>query len=85
MLIPEGTRHIRAAHQSYNHLALMVRDGSYMPKGNWVVSHPRTYQVASIHVYTCTTEPKETLHAAGPTSQDLLLQEQTQALGWSLQ
>ncbi|XP_019599727.2 ADAMTS-like protein 5 isoform X3 [Rhinolophus sinicus] len=74
-LIPEGARHIRAAHRSRNHLALMVSDGSYVLNGNWAVSPPGTYEAAGTRVvYTRATGSEETLHAAGPTSQDLLLQ-----------
>lgn len=74
-LIPQGARHIRAAHRSRNHLALMVRDGSYVLNGNWVVSPPGTYQAAGTRVvYTRAAGPEETLLAPGPTSQDLLLQ-----------
>lgn len=75
-LIPEGARHIRAAHRSRNHLALMGVDGYYVLNGNWVVSPPGTYEAAGTHVvYTrATTGPEETLRATGPTSQDLLLQ-----------
>lgn len=74
-LIPEGARHIRAAHRSRNHLALMVSDGSYVLNGNWAVSPPGTYEAAgTLVVYTRATGSEETLHAAGPTSQDLLLQ-----------
>ncbi|XP_032990123.1 ADAMTS-like protein 5 isoform X5 [Rhinolophus ferrumequinum] len=74
-LIPEGARHIRAVHRSRNHLALMVSDGSYVLNGNWAVSPPGTYEAAGTRVvYTRATGPEETLHAAGPTSQDLLLQ-----------
>ncbi|XP_019512934.1 PREDICTED: ADAMTS-like protein 5 isoform X4 [Hipposideros armiger] len=74
-LIPEGARHIRASHRSRNHLALMMSDGSYLLNGNWEVSPPGTYEAAGTHViYTRATGLEETLHAAGPTSQDLLLQ-----------
>lgn len=55
--------------------ALMVSDGSYVLNGNWEVSPPGIYEAAGTHVvYTRATGPEETLHAAGPTSQDLLLQ-----------
>ncbi|XP_070128481.1 ADAMTS-like protein 5 isoform X5 [Equus caballus] len=74
-VIPEGARHIRAAHRSRNHLALMRGDGRYVLNGNWAVSPPGTYEVAGTRVvYTRAAGPEETLHAAGPTSQDLLLQ-----------
>lgn len=53
----------------------MVRDGSYVLNGNWVVSPPGTYQAAGTRVvYTRAAGPEETLLAPGPTSQDLLLQ-----------
>ncbi|XP_046541927.1 ADAMTS-like protein 5 isoform X1 [Equus quagga] len=74
-VIPEGARHIRAAHRSRNHLALMGGDGRYVLNGNWAVSPPGTYEAAGTRVvYTRAAGPEETLHAAGPTSQDLLLQ-----------
>ncbi|XP_052498884.1 ADAMTS-like protein 5 isoform X2 [Budorcas taxicolor] len=74
-LIPEGARHIRAAHRSRNHLALMGGDGRYVLNGNWVVSPAGTYEAAGTRVvYTRATGPEETLRAAGPTSEDLLLQ-----------
>ncbi|XP_031293963.1 ADAMTS-like protein 5 isoform X4 [Camelus dromedarius] len=74
-LIPEGARHIRAAHRSRNHLALMGGDGRYVLNGNWAVSPPGTYEAAGTRVvYTRATGREETLSAAGPTSQDLLLQ-----------
>ncbi|XP_026941699.1 ADAMTS-like protein 5 isoform X6 [Sagmatias obliquidens] len=74
-LIPEGARHIRAAHRSRNHLALMGGDGRYVFNGNWAVSPPGTYEAAGTHVvYTRVTGSEETLRAAGPTSEDLLLQ-----------
>ncbi|XP_055286623.1 ADAMTS-like protein 5 isoform X7 [Moschus berezovskii] len=74
-LIPEGARHIRAAHRSRNHLALMGGDGRYVLNGNWAVSPAGTYEAAGTHVvYTRATGPEETLRAAGPTSEDLLLQ-----------
>ncbi|XP_006898057.1 PREDICTED: ADAMTS-like protein 5 [Elephantulus edwardii] len=75
-LIPEGARHLRVSHRSRNHLALMGGDGSYVLNGNWAVSPPGTYDVAGTRVvYTrATARPEETLHAAGPTSHDLLLQ-----------
>ncbi|XP_058435229.1 ADAMTS-like protein 5 isoform X3 [Marmota monax] len=75
-LIPEGARHIRVAHRSRNHLALMGVDGHYVLNGNWEVSPPGTYEAAGTRVvYSRAAAPQETLHAAGPTSQDLLLQE----------
>ncbi|XP_032483387.1 ADAMTS-like protein 5 isoform X4 [Phocoena sinus] len=115
-LIPEGARHIRAAHRSRNHLgiagsegggallaariqrggatgsgggrglfrearadpslaALMGGDGRYVFNGNWAVSPPGTYEAAGTRVvYTRVTGSEETLRAAGPTSEDLLLQ-----------
>ncbi|XP_036090098.1 ADAMTS-like protein 5 isoform X2 [Rousettus aegyptiacus] len=74
-LIPKGARHIRAAHRSRNHLALMAGDGHYVLNGNWAVSPPGTYEAAGTHVvYTRAAGAEETLRAAGPTSQDLLLQ-----------
>ncbi|XP_034853024.1 ADAMTS-like protein 5 isoform X1 [Mirounga leonina] len=74
-LIPEGARHIRVAHRSRNHLALIGGDGRYVLNGNWVVSPPGTYEAAGTRVvYTRAAGPEETLSAAGPTSQDLLLQ-----------
>ncbi|XP_073743451.1 ADAMTS-like protein 5 isoform X6 [Callorhinus ursinus] len=74
-LIPEGARHIRVAHRSRNHLALIGGDGRYVLNGNWAVSPPGTYEVAGTRVvYTRAAGPEELLSAAGPTSQDLLLQ-----------
>ncbi|XP_044804502.2 ADAMTS-like protein 5 isoform X4 [Bubalus bubalis] len=116
-LIPEGARHIRAAHRSRNHLgiagsegggaplaariprggrwqgrgdgqghfqgaradpslaALMGGDGRYVLNGNWAVSPAGIYEAAGTRVvYTRATGPEETLRAAGPTSEDLLLQ-----------
>nr|XP_039322992.1 ADAMTS-like protein 5 isoform X3 [Saimiri boliviensis boliviensis] len=74
-LIPEGARHIRVAHRSRNHLALMGGDGRYVLNGDWAVSPPGTYEAAGTHVvYTRDPGPEETLRAAGPTSADLLLQ-----------
>ncbi|XP_058584496.1 ADAMTS-like protein 5 isoform X1 [Neofelis nebulosa] len=74
-LIPEGARHIRVAHRSRNHLALIGVDGRYVLNGNWAVSPPGTYEAAGTRVvYTRAAGPEETLRAAGPTSQDLLLQ-----------
>uniref|UniRef100_A0A8C9PH20 ADAMTS/ADAMTS-like Spacer 1 domain-containing protein n=1 Tax=Spermophilus dauricus TaxID=99837 RepID=A0A8C9PH20_SPEDA len=50
-------------------------DGRYVLNGNWEVSPPGTYEAAGTHVvYARAAAPQETLHAAGPTSQDLLLQ-----------
>ncbi|XP_047704312.1 ADAMTS-like protein 5 isoform X3 [Prionailurus viverrinus] len=84
-LIPQGARHIRVAHRSRNHLALIGVDGRHVLNGNWAVSPPGTYEAAGTRVvYTRAAGPEETLRAAGPTSQDLLLQAQAQALGWSL-
>ncbi|XP_035582910.1 LOW QUALITY PROTEIN: ADAMTS-like protein 5 [Zalophus californianus] len=74
-LIPEGARHIRVAHRSRNHLALIGGDGRYVLNGNWAVSPPGTYEAAGTRVvYTRAAGPEEMLSAAGPTSQDLLLQ-----------
>ncbi|XP_036746630.2 ADAMTS-like protein 5 isoform X3 [Manis pentadactyla] len=74
-LIPEGARHVRVAHRSRNHLALMGGDGRYVLNGNWAVSPPGTYEAAGTRVvYTRAAGQEETLRAAGPTSQDLLLQ-----------
>ncbi|XP_058435232.1 ADAMTS-like protein 5 isoform X7 [Marmota monax] len=39
-LIPEGARHIRVAHRSRNHLALMGVDGHYVLNGNWEEPNP---------------------------------------------
>ncbi|XP_059553312.1 ADAMTS-like protein 5 isoform X3 [Myotis daubentonii] len=75
-LIPEGARHIYAAHRSRNHLALMGGDGRYVLNGNGEVSPSGMYEAAGTRVvYTRAAGPEETLRAAGPTSQDLLLQE----------
>jgi hypothetical protein len=53
----------------------MGGDGRYVLNGNWAVSPPGTYEAAGTHVvYTRASGPEETLQAAGPTSQDLLLQ-----------
>ncbi|KAF6092080.1 ADAMTS like 5 [Phyllostomus discolor] len=74
-LIPEGARHIYAAHRSRNYLALIGGDGRYVLNGKWEISPPGTYDVAGTRVvYTRATGPEETLRAAGPTTQDLLLQ-----------
>ncbi|XP_045399117.1 ADAMTS-like protein 5 isoform X1 [Lemur catta] len=74
-LIPAGARHIRVAHRSRNHLALMGSDGRYVLNGDWVVSRPGTYEAMGTRVvYTRDASPEETLRAAGPTSHDLLLQ-----------
>lgn len=46
-----------------------------MLNGNWEVSPPGTYEAAGTRVvYTRASGPEETLRAAGPTSQDLILQ-----------
>ncbi|XP_013365641.1 PREDICTED: ADAMTS-like protein 5 isoform X2 [Chinchilla lanigera] len=83
-LIPAGARHIRVVQRSRNHLALMGGDGRYVLNGDWAVSPPGTYEAAGTHVvYTRAAGPEETLHAAGPTTQDLLLQAQAQVLGWA--
>nr|XP_042123113.1 ADAMTS-like protein 5 isoform X1 [Peromyscus maniculatus bairdii]XP_042123114.1 ADAMTS-like protein 5 isoform X1 [Peromyscus maniculatus bairdii]XP_042123115.1 ADAMTS-like protein 5 isoform X1 [Peromyscus maniculatus bairdii]XP_042123116.1 ADAMTS-like protein 5 isoform X1 [Peromyscus maniculatus bairdii]XP_042123117.1 ADAMTS-like protein 5 isoform X1 [Peromyscus maniculatus bairdii] len=75
-LIPEGARHIRVAQRSHNHLALVTRDGRYVLNGaDGVPSPPGTYEAAGTRVvYTRGAGPEETLQAAGPTSQELLLQ-----------
>ncbi|EHB13510.1 ADAMTS-like protein 5 [Heterocephalus glaber] len=74
-LIPVGARHIRVVQRSRNHLALMGGDGRYVFNGNWAVSPPGTYEAAGTRVvYTRAAGLEETLQAAGPTSQDLLLQ-----------
>ncbi|KAM9242164.1 ADAMTS-like protein 5 [Dugong dugon] len=75
-LIPEGARHLRVTHRSRNHLALLGSDGRYVLNGNWAVSPSGTYESAGTRVvYTrAAAGPEETLHATGPTSQDLLLQ-----------
>lgn len=75
-LIPEGARHIRVAQRSHNHLALVTRDGRYVLNGaDGVPSLPGTYEAAGTRVvYTRGAGPEETLQAAGPTSQELLLQ-----------
>ncbi|XP_027275163.1 ADAMTS-like protein 5 isoform X4 [Cricetulus griseus] len=74
-LIPEGARHIRVAQRSHNHLALVARDGHYVLNGDGVLSPPGTYEAAGTRVvYTRGAGPEETLQAAGPTSQELLLQ-----------
>ena len=53
----------------------MGGDGRYVLNGNWVVSPAGTYEAAGTRVvYTRATGPEETLRAAGPTSEDLLLQ-----------
>lgn len=53
----------------------MGGDGRYVFNGNWAVSPPGTYEAAGTHVvYTRVTGSEETLRAAGPTSEDLLLQ-----------
>lgn len=64
----------------------MGLDGRYVLNGNWEVSPPGTYEAAGTHVvYARAAAPEETLHAAGPTSQDLLLQvRQGRAGGWGL-
>ncbi|KAM6168694.1 ADAMTS-like protein 5 isoform 3-T6 [Erethizon dorsatum] len=55
--------------------ALMGGDGHYVLNGNWAVTPPGTYEAAGTRVvYTRAAGPEETLHAAGPTTQDLLLQ-----------
>ncbi|XP_037589354.1 ADAMTS-like protein 5 isoform X1 [Cebus imitator] len=55
--------------------ALMGGDGRYVLNGDWAVSPPGTYEAAGTHVvYTHDPGPEETLRAAGPTSDDLLLQ-----------
>ncbi|KAL0611201.1 ADAMTS-like protein 5 [Plecturocebus cupreus] len=55
--------------------ALVGGDGRYILNGDWAVSPPGTYEAAGTHVvYTRDPGPEETLHAAGPTSHDLLLQ-----------
>ncbi|XP_023572809.1 ADAMTS-like protein 5 isoform X2 [Octodon degus] len=74
-LIPMGARHIRVVQRSRNHLALMGSDGRYIFNGHWAVSPPGTYEAAGTQVvYTRAAGPEETLHAAGPTTQDLVLQ-----------
>ncbi|XP_010633219.1 ADAMTS-like protein 5 isoform X3 [Fukomys damarensis] len=83
-LIPVGARHIRVVQRSRNYLALMGGNGRYVLNGNWAVSPPGTYDAAGTRVvYTRAAGPEETLHAAGPTSQDLLLQAQAQVQGWA--
>lgn len=53
----------------------MGGDGRYILNGHWAVSPPGTYEAAGTHVvYTRAAGPEETLHAAGPTTQDLVLQ-----------
>ncbi|XP_069864013.1 ADAMTS-like protein 5 isoform X1 [Dipodomys merriami] len=74
-LIPEGARHIRVAQRSRNHLALLTGDGRYVLNGHGAVSPPGTFEAAGTRVvYIRAPGPEEKLHAAGPTSQDLLLQ-----------
>lgn len=74
-LIPAGARHIRVAQRSRNHLALVARDGRYVLNGDGALSPPGTYEAAGTRVtYTRGAGPEETLQAAGPTSQELLLQ-----------
>ncbi|XP_036281002.1 ADAMTS-like protein 5 isoform X5 [Pipistrellus kuhlii] len=74
-LIPEGARHVYAAHRSRNHLALIGGDGRYVLNGNGEISPSGTYEAAGTRVvYTRAAGPEETLRAAGPTSQDLVLQ-----------
>lgn len=55
--------------------ALVGGDGRYVLNGNWAGSPPGTYEAAGTRVvYTRAAGPEEMLSAAGPTSQDLLLQ-----------
>lgn len=55
-----------------------------MLNGNWEVSAPGTYEAAGTRVvYTRAAGPEETLRAAGPTSQDLLLQVRAGLPGWA--
>ena len=59
-----------------------------MLNGNWAVSPPGTYQAAGTRVvYTRAAGPEETLRAAGPTSQDLLLQVRPRLCGgnWEME
>ncbi|XP_048197705.1 ADAMTS-like protein 5 isoform X3 [Perognathus longimembris pacificus] len=64
-----------AGSQNTSLAALVTGDGRYVLNGNWAASPPGTYEAAGTHVvYIRAPGPEETLHAAGPTSQDLLLQ-----------
>ncbi|KAM4888718.1 ADAMTS-like protein 5 isoform 2-T3 [Thomomys bottae] len=65
----------RAGSQKRPLAALRTGDGRYVLNGDWAVSPPGTYEAAGTHVvYIRAPGPEETLLAAGPTSQDLLLQ-----------
>ncbi|XP_058435231.1 ADAMTS-like protein 5 isoform X6 [Marmota monax] len=68
-LIPEGARHIRVAHRSRNHLALMGVDGHYVLNGNWEILLQEPNPGIQFEFWL----PRERY---GP------FQVQTQALGW---
>ncbi|EPQ08087.1 ADAMTS-like protein 5 [Myotis brandtii] len=70
-LIPEGARHIYAAHRSRNHLALIGGDGRYVLNGNGEVLLQEPNPGIEFEFWL----PRERY---GP------FQEQAQALGWSL-
>ena len=70
-----GQGHFQGARADPSLAALMGGDGRYVLNGNWAVSPAGTYEAAGTRViYTRATGPEETLRAAGPTSEDLLLQ-----------
>ena len=71
----DGQGRFQGARADPSLAALMGGDGRYVLNGNWVVSPAETYEAAGTRVvYTRATGPEETLRAAGPTSEDLLLQ-----------
>ncbi|XDB52066.1 PREDICTED: ADAMTS-like protein 5 isoform X7 [Capra hircus] len=71
----DGQGRFQGARADPSLAALMGGDGRYVLNGNWVVSPAGTYEAAGTRVvYTRATGPEETLRAAGPTSEDLLLQ-----------
>ncbi|XP_032992689.1 ADAMTS-like protein 5 isoform X1 [Lacerta agilis] len=72
--IPAGARHIKVTDRSRNYLALMTANQRYIINGDWAIDWPGTYEVAGTQVrYTRTADAHESLEAAGPIQEDLLV------------
>ncbi|XP_053228587.1 ADAMTS-like protein 5 isoform X3 [Podarcis raffonei] len=56
------------------HQALMTANQRYIINGDWAIDWPGTYEAAGTQVcYTRTADAHESLEAAGPTQEDLLV------------
>ncbi|XP_044276942.1 ADAMTS-like protein 5 isoform X1 [Varanus komodoensis] len=72
--IPAGARHIKVTEDSHSYLALMDANQQYLINGEWSIDRPGEYDAAGTKVYYARMgETHESLEAAGPTQEDLLV------------